>query len=465
MKKIAVIINSPLYVRNYIETDVLNELTKSYNVSIILRDGVELADKVPNAAVFKYSIEESIEKYAQDLMNLSMFKYRNRSSSFRFRLERGSVRAALFNILKSGTISNFIINIARFPRYAAGRIKLKIKMLLTSNQKHQLYLKNLPISRSLENVLMTTKPDLVLLPSAAYQVEDGVVPKIARNHGIKSFFLIDNWDNLSSKSIILDFPDLIGVWGEQSKKHAIDIQGIPHEKITVLGTPRFDAYFRLRDKQKISNFSFPYVLFVGTSLSFNEAKVLQIIDKEITANQAIYGDLKVVYRPHPWRSGVDDIRSFKLQNVIVDPQVSKNYFSRQFPVTFQPSLDYYPSLFMNAKFIIGGLTSMLIESLIFYKKFIGIAHHEILNTASPDRVLSEYVHFKEINKLSMIELCHSLADLPIIFRSNFYKYLPSSELSADQKKQIDLERNYFLFSDDASYLQRLIDDIDVLLYD
>ena len=465
MKKVALIINSPLYARSYLSTDLVSALTKKYQVAIILRDDIELKDSIPNVAIFKYTLEENVQNKAIKLLNIAMYKLRDRSSSFRLRMDRDSLKSQILLILKSKSAKSLLGGIARLPLSLVKRVKFRIACFLTSDHKYRLLLDSLPLIRSLVNALREAKPDLILLPSSAYQAEDGVIPKIGRKLGIKTFSLVDNWDNLSSKSVILDIPDLIAVWGEQSKKHAINIQGILSDKITLLGAPRFDSYFRFRNVPVESNFPFPYVLFVGTALSFNEARVLQILDREINENSTLYGDLKVVYRPHPWRQGRDNIRSLELKNVVVDPQVSENYFSGKSSVEFQPELDYYPSLIKNAKFIVGGLTSMLIESLIFYKRFVGLAHHEKLNPVSPDRVLSEYVHFRDIKNLSIVELCHGLADLPDIFKANFLEINAFPVLSAERQAQIDLERNYFLYSDDRSYAQRLIDNIDKLICD
>ena len=48
-------------------------------------------------------------------------------------------------------------------------------------------------------------------------------------------------------------PDLLGVWGNQTKMHAIKIQKFRENKVFSLGTPRFEVYFQ-KDLKKLESF-------------------------------------------------------------------------------------------------------------------------------------------------------------------------------------------------------------------
>ena len=103
----------------------------------------------------------------------------------------------------------------------------------------------------------------------------------------------------------------------------------------------------------------------------------EIIEK----NQHIFPGLKIVYRPHPWRqrsmfSSSRQIEPSNFKHIILDKQIEHAYQSNNTDDSFQPQLDYYPALISNAEFVTGGLTSMLIESLIFRKIFLGLIHDD-----------------------------------------------------------------------------------------
>ena len=79
---------------------------------------------------------------------------------------------------------------------------------------------------------------------------------------IKLNFIIDNWDNLSSKMIFFEKPEKIFVWGEQTKKHAQNIHSISSERIFKIGSARYENFFQSRDINLKNFFSYRYILFL-----------------------------------------------------------------------------------------------------------------------------------------------------------------------------------------------------------
>ena len=60
--------------------------------------------------------------------------------------------------------------------------------------------------------------------------------------------LVDNWDNLCSKSVFLLKPYQVGVYSQQAKNHADRIQGLDNKSIFILGSPRYDLYLKSSEK-------------------------------------------------------------------------------------------------------------------------------------------------------------------------------------------------------------------------
>ena len=156
--------------------------------------------------------------------------------------------------------------------------------------------------------------------------------------------------------------------------------------------------------------------------------------------------------------GTEKIKLIEFKNVIIDPQVEKNYFETQTVNTeFQPEISYYTSLLKNSKFVVGGLTSMIIESTIFYKNYIVSAFPE-------DQFNNQYnslkymLHFKELNSLSNIMLTTNAEELETSLSKLFYEGNVEHE-----KKTIDNQRRFFLFDDDREYSIRLLDLVNKLI--
>ena len=89
------------------------------------------------------------------------------------------------------------------------------------------------MNKSVTKYLKKLKPDLVIYPTNAFEPLVSEIPIICKKLDIKSYFLIDNWDNLSSKSILINHPDYISVWGKQTANHARKIQKYQKKSIFV----------------------------------------------------------------------------------------------------------------------------------------------------------------------------------------------------------------------------------------
>ena len=109
-------------------------------------------------------------------------------------------------------------------------------------------------------------PDLLLCFSGGmYSGVENHLCKYGRIKGVPIFLVIDNWDNLSSKSILWEFPDLLGVWGPEMENDAIEIHRIPANRILQLGSSRVDMGSTSNFPGYIKSLM-PYVLFAGSGI-------------------------------------------------------------------------------------------------------------------------------------------------------------------------------------------------------
>ena len=288
-----------------------------------------------------------------------------------------------------------------------------------------------------------SKPDLVIIPTQGQDIGDYDMIRICAKKKIKTLSLIDNWDNLSSRVMLKPFANFFGVWGEQSKKHAIEIQKIKKSTISIIGTPRFDHYKSFKKK---SLFDFKYILFFeGFGLTEN---INEILDKlEIIFSHSLFKEYKLIYRPHPWRKDTNIVNIKKYRNIILDPQLKKNYLDRKFDSSIQPDLSYYPQLISNAKFIISAPTTMVIESMIFKKNIIVLGHKS--NT-----VFDHYNHVVELNHCDKIE---KVKNVKICW--DLEKLFELSKKFLLQKKSIDkknIKLDYFIYQAKNSYSKKLL---------
>ena len=201
-------------------------------------------------------------------------------------------------------------------------------------------------------------------------------------------------------------------------------------------------------------------------LPFDEISALKLLDTEISNNKALYGNRKIVYRPHIGRNIRDCFDHFieaDYRNIILDPQVAYNYNKKMnFLIKGQtikfhkvnridvPDLHYYPSLLKNAEFVVSGLTSMLIESLICGKKTLIIRYDDGIHYTSPHNCYKYFKHFGGIENIKGIYFCDEKHDLPNCLTSLM---LDNKDYNIEDIRE---SLQYFIYHDDTPYPLRLM---------
>ena len=197
-KKIVFLISSEIFYRNYISTGVVKFLENEYkDVEILIRDDLQQPER---SRIKKYKISPEHENRHYQYLKILSWRYRKLSRTFKFRFLRTSQfkfipRADLKNRKKivNTIISNFksakrrlkVITLAHLLIYPL--TKYFFQYILKPDNEISLYLK-------------TTKPDVVIMPSSAYDPVVLDIISICQQEDIKTILLVDNWDNLSSKS-------------------------------------------------------------------------------------------------------------------------------------------------------------------------------------------------------------------------------------------------------------------------
>jgi hypothetical protein len=481
-QRITILLTTELHIRNFLDCGAFDTLLRNFDVSFLLPNTLlrEQEKRFEGFTINWYAVDKQIEQKSEFASRVTCWRYRGKSKSFTYRhkrqypnlifkfFEKVRLLESTKNDFKPHKVTTRFDSQRRF-----GRINFcKILGMLTRNYKvawealkirflgsrigyqyyyHQ-HVKKIKTNVSFANGLITSKPDLLILVSDAHDAIAIDAIRVSKSLGMLSVFLIDNWDNLSSKTVLTELPDFVATWGLQSSKHAIEIQGFLPEQVIELGSPRFQAYFDLRNSDIDSPFQFPYVLFLGTALPFNENMILEKLNSEIRENPLIYGSLKIVYRPHPWRQSNVAIHISSLENIVLDPQIANTILGEISLVgskPISPSLDYYPGLLANSKFVVGGLTSMLLEASVFRKKYLALVHSEPLSLTNPARVYKSYVHFEELPILS--NLTFSVKSK--LINRNFREIFENCSSGIDL--EIDRDLNYFIHSDEFSYAERL----------
>jgi len=453
--KLLIVLTSLEYVRNYMSTSAFKSLDPHevlYCFSSNVKDkiGYELASKI-KLIDLPQALGSSINRLTFRLCSqIKMYEMHLSNPNFLFRLRRELVptiyslfvvpkrffcgggnrflsrwpfrlvgeRASLPFISVTAILKSLIFELPGMFRYI---LVMLLSRHPTGRGLTTLLWSRVPIDKGILSVLQEHQPQLIIIPSMAVDYPSYEWMRASARSSIgKVVLLIDNWDNLSSKTAFIRPPDFIGVMGEQGRMFAKTIHGVEESRITVLGTPRFDVYTRYRATKKTdpregtsAPFRNPYILFAGCVAAFDEIGALkQLSDAVNRLGETLPKETRILYRPHPWGNRklyLERLAHHPLFNVIVDPQIRQGNSLEG--VNLQPDLNYYPELLANALMVVCPLSTMILESTIMLKRVIALAHEDGRSLMSPNRVFSNYRHFEGIERLENIMLLSDLNNL------------------------------------------------------
>lgn len=474
LKKL-IIITSPLYVRNYVGTGAFDKI-KDENTFIACSSD-EITDKTSlvNDSNFVGEFESSnlnkslfsfftlLLMYSNRKLNKGFyfyFKLRNTTIYYpSIRLKNKAQKWFSSKFLQRYTI--FVLELLR-PFFHPMRL-FKFCLIVTIDffrlTNKLVKLNNLLLinNRELIKIIERVQPDIVLMPNGGLDPNAHEVIALSKKFNFKTMLLIDNWDNLCSKSRFLIEPDFLGVWGDQAKSHAEKFHEIDNSRVFLTGTPRYDVYqsykkneLLLREKYQ-KELDFPYILFAGCWPQFDEIHVLEVLDGIIEKYKKLLPDnCKILYRPHPWGENYDKLdflREKKLKNIAIDPQMAQKSRPADWTrrIDFQPDLDYYPILLDKSEFVICPLSSIVIEASIMGKKVLALAHDDEKSFLTPSMMYKNSDYFDGLSELNSVKLLDKIKNLDDLFNQ-----IITTDMQIDRKAL-----SYFIVDDSQLYPDRI----------
>ena len=220
------------------------------------------------------------------------------------------------------------------------------------------------------------RPDLVLLtPLISLGSSQIDYLRAARALGIPTALCVWSWDHLSSKALIREWPDRVFVWNDTQKREAIELHGLPGDRVVVTGAQCFDQWFGRTPSRSREEFcrqmglpaDRPYLLYVCSALLHGSPAEAPFVVEWLRRIRASASprlrEAGILVRPHPSRFAEWEGIDTRDLNVVV---AGGN------PVDVQSRADYFDALVHSAA-VIGINTSAFIEAGI-----VGRSVHTII---------------------------------------------------------------------------------------
>ena len=232
---------------------------------------------------------------------------------------------------------------------------------------------SVPTCRRIRKAIARYAPDIVLVsPLVDLGSSQLEYLKAARRMRIRTGICVASWDNLTGKGLLRFVPERVFVWNETQRREAVELHGIPNERVVATGAPRFDDWFDRRPTTTPDDFrrkvgidpNRPYLLYLCSSFFIAPDEVGFVsrwIQRIRAADDPDLREIGILIRPYPkharqWR-GID---VEQLGNATVWPREGAE------PDPGEARADFFDSL-AHSLAVVGANTSAMIEAAIVGK--------------------------------------------------------------------------------------------------
>ena len=241
----------------------------------------------------------------------------------------------------------------------------------------------IPSFTNVRKFIKKIKPDVVLVtPLVTQGSPQGEYVKAAKELGIVVAHCVASWDNLSSKGFIRGEPHRVILWNEIQKKEAVELHGIPADRVIVTGAQNFDEWFVREPSTTREEFcqkvgldpEKPFMLYLCSSnfMAPNETRfVTRWIETIRGSKNPEISRLGILIRPYP--EHVDQWKKVDLSvydNVVLWPPEG------EYPLTEEAKANFYDSIY-HSMAVVGINTSAMIESAIVGRPVLTILAPEL----------------------------------------------------------------------------------------
>ena len=400
---INLIITAQQQIRAWLDEDLLNELEKGNKVNISAPKKLENYIKISTTRnVDYYSFEEN--NPANRLHNICMNITHINSATFRSLIIEALIPKKSWN---SKSLYRTI------KAYVRQLMRNKDLLTLLISKRKQRKIKNLVNAEILKVRVDFNPSDLNILVSNHSDLSHEIVVENLNRTRKPLIQVMENWDNISSKVCPASQAAALVVWGEQTRRHALEIHGFPIEKTHSLGSSRLnnDNFLQFKKSSSIkerSNERQIKLFYPGFGGSHETIEFFTNMLDEINSKGESF---RLTFRPHPLMLSktIADAKRNTHELLMIDIPITDQEVDPIWPI-----LDHsiYTEL-MKADIVIGTPSTFLLEAMLLNKKII-IDYRKLKTEHSPRELFESRTHFREILNSTSIPKLKSLGDFEFL---------------------------------------------------
>ncbi len=438
MQNICIVFSGQQYLA-WKNNGILDNLKSHFDLEIILLNSPQFFEDVKH---FKYGNGSQVTRWLYSVNQVTKRSY-SKSFSARFRrLYFSSLNLKSNNLSTKQKIIGSIHVSRQFVGFTRRNILQTLSFIPALNFIFytlllKIFKKRVRIIKySKFNFMSSVKSQILIFPSSGAEQVVFELFELARIENKETLMVIENWDNLTSKTTFPINPDFITVMGEKSLVQAHDIHEIPIQNILITGLPKFEKIIEQRSVRQHKKVNFPRrkLLYLGYSLPYNEHKAITLIYSKLLEILGKDG-FELTYRPHPQRQN----RFFEDELTI---PLSENFkFDFKNSTTLSklkslPTIDLdYVSHLRSFDLIVTTPTTMVLEIMLLGIPCLVDGLDDGVHVTSPFFTLAQYLHQEDLLEISDLQVATNSEEL--ITQIQFF--LKDKSLNCDYSIQSILE--------------------------
>jgi hypothetical protein len=408
--RVALVVLNRQYLISWFDSGTTDLLIDSGLCEVSVFAPQHVLDLLPTETKYKKFKIDSIEasSAATHLVAMNWVSLRSKSSTFRFSLQRTFRSDYWFFAFRLGIIQGFKQTVLNAKTVLWNLRKKRLTVLYFFRpfrilaRRHRTKLGKMNV---LPEGIRNGNFDWMFIPCHA--IDELMTDYIAeaRQIGLKSLVAIDNWDNLTSKSVYVVKPDYLTVMGSKCIEHAKNIHEIPRESVLTFGLPRFDAYRKyLRSNPTVVRTAPKRVLYAGFSMAHSEKRIVDAIANHLDEKFGA-GVVEVHYRPHP--IPIPRIDKYEIAN----PNVVSNSHG-SLPRTGMPTMDNgYIAAMQEADVVVGAPTTLMLEAMLLGRPCVIDLTTDPFHRTTASNAAKHFVHMHDLLAVPGLDAGRTISEI------------------------------------------------------
>jgi hypothetical protein len=446
MKKILIFIENDICYRHFLMNDTFKDISLNNIVKFVFPE--ENNKRIENIKLKNNYFNSEVIRLHKEKKRVQTWKYLLYINQLRWRYGKQNKVIRKQRKFTLGWKAFYFFKLMGLPIIWTFYKKIKFRFLETHTYE------------DFERLIKNFKPDIFIHPTTLDSLYINDLIYYGKKNKIKTVVLMNSWDNPSTKNTVFNYPDLLCVWGEQTRNHALQFMKIPQKNVQIFGAAQFEVY-RKKSYQNKNEFKNEYkinkekiILYAGSSKGTNELRHLDLLDKAIESKEL--PNCKIIYRPHPWGAGGlngNKIYKRKWKNICFENKFIKYLKDISNDIHYKFLSDYSDThnTLSNIDFVISPLSTIIIEAAMHGKPSLCFLPNEV--HAKHMNIEIHLIHFQDIFKSNLIYKAYSDSEL-----INNINLMITSFDKSQEKKLIEFS-NFFVKKFRKPYSQRLNDQI------